>query len=317
MNFAGIDIGATNLKIGIVTDEGEVLDFIEEKLLSSKGPEGVVAQIVSILENYLRKDVEAIGIGVPGPVDRNGVVHHPPNLSGWGDVALAPLVGEVSGFPADKIFVGNDANLACLAEHRFGMGKGCRNMVMLTLGTGVGGGVIVDGKLLLGKDGYAGELGHIQIDPSGPRCGCGRRGCAEAFIGHKGIVQTAWDVLGKDKGSLIWGMIRESGFDGLSPKHIQSAAELGDPSAIKIINVTARRLGEFIASLVNIFNPEKVIVGGGISSFGELLLGPAREIANRQALKFLSRDVKVVRAKFYQKAGVIGAGILALEKGNV
>lgn len=315
-SFVGIDIGGTNTKVGIMSKSGELLSFAEGDTPQSGGPEaeiGLLAQVFEFL-NISPDKVCGIGVGVPGPVDRNGIVYSPPNLRDWGIVDFAKMLSEYFGIPIkNTIFVGNDANLAAVAEYRFGNGAEADPMVMLTLGTGVGGAVIIEGKPMLGKNGFAAELGHITIDPNGPRCGCGRKGCAEALISHSGIVRTAWNILRKDKGSLIWSMI-EGRFDALTPKTIQQAADLGDPTANKVLKITAEYLAILIANLINIFNPARVVIGGGIARWGDVLLNPARKKAKKSALKHLAKETHIVRAKFHQKAGVIGAAAAVIHK---
>ena len=313
-NFLGIDIGGTITKVGLISKDGEIISFAEGDTPKSCGPEaeiGLIAEILDFLK-ITKNSLLAVGIGVPGPVDRDGIVHSPPNLNGWGDVAIGKIFGEYFQFPHDKIVVGNDANFAAMAEYRFGNGSLANPMVMLTLGTGVGGGVIIDGQPMLGKNGFAAELGHIIIDNEGPRCGCGRRGCAEALISHTGIIRTALNILKKDKGSLMWGMMQNGQFDKLTPKVVQDAADLGDPAANKVLQITANYLGIFLADLINIFNPEKIVIGGGISRWGDALLEPAKEVAKKSALKHLAKNVKIVRAKFSEKAGVLGAAATAI-----
>jgi len=312
--FFGIDIGGTNTKAGIFDRNGDITAFVENPTPQSGGIEAIMALIGELFDFFelSPKDITAIGIGVPGPVDRNGVVYNPPNLHGWGEIDFKTLIANFLKYPTGKIAIGNDANYAGLAEYYFGNGARADPMVLLTLGTGIGGAVILNGEPMTGKDGFAAELGHIIIAPDGPRCGCGRKGCAEAFISHTGIVKTAWDILKKDKGSLLWGMIGGK-FDELTPKVILEAANLGDPAAYKIINITARYLGMFLADLINIFNPERIVIGGGISQMGKQMFEPAKKIAQKQALKYLARSATIVRAKFYQKAGMIGAAVAAMK----
>ena len=312
--YLGIDIGGTFTKTGILDENGAIISFAKGDTPKSGGVEAEIALIGEMLEilDISPDDIESIGVGVPGPVDRSGIVHSPPNLKGWGEVDFAKFLSEFLEFPKYKIVVGNDANLAALAEYRFGNGARADTMVLITLGTGVGGAVIINGEPMMGKDGFAAELGHILIEPDGPRCGCGRRGCAEALISHKGIVRIAWDILKKDKGSVMWEMIG-SNFDELTPLTVQQAADIGDPAANKVLKITTRHLAILLADLINIFNPERIVIGGGISRWGEALLGPARKEAKRQALKHLAKNVKIVRAKFYQRAGVIGAATAAMK----
>jgi glucokinase len=303
-----IDIGGTNTKTGLIDSDGAIVSFLEIDTPKSGGVEAEVGAIKQAQES-LKFDiaaVDAIGIGVPGPVDCDGVVYNPPNLKGWGEVHLRKYISECFGIGREKIFIGSDATMAALAEFRYGHGKGANPMVMVTLGTGLGGGVIIDGRPMGGKNGFAGEFGHTVIDPQGYRCGCGRIGCVETIVTHKGIVRTALELLKKDKGSLLWGMM-EGSFDQLTPKSVQEAADLGDPTANKTLEITAAALGQLLANLINTFNPEKIVVGGGISLWGDKLLEPAKKIAHKNALKHLAKQTEIVRAKYVKKAGVIGA----------
>ncbi len=207
--YIGIDIGGTNTKLGIVSEKGKVLSFLQKDTPRHGGPEMVAALVGKMLEELFvdLSTISAIGVGVPGPVDRNGIVYSPPNMKNWGKVDFRKILSEFLKIDENKIYLGNDATLAGLAESRLGNGIGANPLILLTLGTGVGGAIIIDGKPLLGKDGFAGELGHIVIDPNGPRCSCGRKGCAEALISNRWIVHTAFEQLKKDKGSILWEMM--------------------------------------------------------------------------------------------------------------
>ena len=308
--FLGIDIGGTNTKAVLIDENLEIISFGVGDTPASGGPQAEIA-ILSEMFDFLKipvKDVDAVGIGIPGPVDNNGIVHNPPNLKHWGDVDIGKYFAEFFKYPRERIAVDNDVNFAAMSEYHIGNGKRANPMIMLTLGTGVGGSVLIDGLPLRGRDGFAGELGHIIIEPNGPRCGCGRKGCAEALISHHGIVKTAWKILRRDKGSIMWNML-EGDFRRMSPELIEKAANIGDPAANKILDITANYLGTLLADLINIFNPERIVIGGGISRWGDALLEPARKIAKRQALKNLAKSIKIVRAKFYQRAGAMGAAI--------
>ena len=311
MRIFSVDIGGTNIKAGLLDEVGNIYDCVEHPTPESGGPEAVASAILFIKDNIFGSDcaIDGVGVGVAGPVDSDGVVYSPPNFRGWGIIDLKSLLAELLDYLPSRIFVGNDASLAALAEFVRGNGKKANPMVMITIGTGIGGGILIDGKLLAGKDGFAGELGHMVIDPDGPRCGCGRRGCAEALIAHKGIVRTAWEVLRKDKGSIMWSLI-EGRFDRLTPKVVQQAASLGDPAANKVLDIIARRMGTFLANVINLFNPEKIVIGGGIALWSDMIK-KARIYAVRQALKPLSDDVRIVRARYIKMAGVVGAAIFA------
>ncbi|RKZ33744.1 hypothetical protein DRQ33_03630 [bacterium] len=311
--FLGIDIGGTYTKAGLLDRDGNILAFAETDTPKTGGVQAEIASISEILDFFEEplENVKAIGVGIPGPVDYKGVVFSPPNLNHWGKVDLGRLLSEFFHFPAQNIIVGNDANFAGLAEYKFGNGAQQDPMIMITLGTGVGGAIIIDGEIFHGRNGFAGELGHIVLQPDGPRCGCGRRGCAESFLSHQGIVRIAWEILQKDKGSILWEMIGGE-FELLTPKTIQEASNMGDPASCKILDKVSRFLGIFLADLINIFNPQRIVIGGGISKWGKPLIEPAEKVAKKQAMKHIAENVNIVRAKFYQKAGVIGAASAAM-----
>jgi glucokinase len=232
--------------------------------------------------------LKAIGIGAPGPIlYEQGIVMGAPNLPGWKRVKLKQILQREFKVP---VFVDNDANCAALAELKFGAGRGLKNIIFLTISTGVGGGIIIDGQLYRGTMGAAGEFGHMIVDSKGYRCGCGNVGCLEAQASGRAIK-------------------RRTGMDAIS---VELAARQGDPKAIKAIQITAHYLAIGIANLVNIFNPEMVIVGGGLSNMRELLLAPIRQEFKKYAMTLPARSVKIVKAKLGTKAGVYGAAALCL-----
>jgi glucokinase len=288
----GIDLGGTKIAGVLTTVSGKFLMDVQVPTEAHKGKKQVIENIkkairllISSKKNFVLK---AIGIGAPGPIlYEEGLVMEAPNLPGWKRVNIKKVLHQEFHVP---VFVDNDANCAALAELKFGAGRGHKNFVYITVSTGVGGGIIIDGKLYRGAMGAAGEFGHMIIDSKGYKCGCGNVGCLEA----------------QASGSAIK---KRTGMDAIS---VELAARQGDAKAIKAIEITAHYMAIGIANLVNIFNPELVIVGGGLSNMRELLLVPIRKEFKKYAMTLPARSVKIVRAKLGTKAGVLGAAALCL-----
>ncbi len=287
----GIDLGGTKIAAAAADECGCILSEIIVPTEARKGKKQVIHNIVKAVEclsRSMKAKIEKIGIGVPGPIDFNtGMVMDPPNLPGWKKVNLK---AEISKFIRAPIFIDNDANCAALGEALFGAGINARDFIYITVSTGIGGGIIIDRKLYRGVSGSAGEFGHMIIDPSGFKCGCGNKGDFEAMASGTSIKT-------------------RSGEDAMA---IHIRAQQGDKKALKVVEETAKYLGIGIANLVNILNPELVIVGGGLSNMGELLLKPARREFNLHALALPKRSVRIVRSKLGARAGLLGAIALCL-----
>lgn len=313
-SFIGIDLGGTHIRAALVTSDGEILRGDLRPTPAADGVDAVIDAMADIASLVGRAgggtwgDVTAIGIGAPGPLNwRTGVVFSPPNLAGWTNVPLAELMGERLGVPC---FVDNDANCACLGERWVGAGKGAESMCLMTLGTGVGGGIIVHGKLVRGADGTAGEIGHIKVARDGRVCGCGSRGCLEAYGSAGGMVQTAVEDLESHRNSAL----SKEDVSAITAEMISEHAEEGDAYCREVVQETGRWLGLGIASLVNLLNPEKVILSGGLTQAGELLFGPIRETVNTSAFEVPARRVEIIPAGLGLDAGVIGAAAAAMER---
>ncbi len=287
--FIGIDLGGTKIAGALTTSSGKVLTDVQIPTEAGKGKKHVMGNIkkaIRILVRNRKVKIKAIGIGAPGPIIyEKGIVVGAPNLPGWKRVHLKEIFEKEFKVP---VFVDNDANCAALAEARFGAGKSVKNFIYVTVSTGIGGGIIIDKKLYHGAIGCAGEFGHMKIDPAGPRCGCGKKGCFEAMARE---------------------VRKKSGMNALS---MELAARHGDKKAIKTIHELARCLAIGISNLVNIFNPEMVIIGGGLSNMRELLLNPVKRDLKNYALPLPAKNVKIVIAKLGTKAGVLGAAALCL-----
>jgi glucokinase len=241
--------------------------------------------------------VEGVGIGCGGPLDsEHGVLLAPLHLPGWEDVRVVELAQQALERPA---VLDNDATAAAAGEHTYGAGRGTRNMVYLTISTGVGGGVVIDGRLYRGATGNGGELGHVTVDWHGRACrGCGRRGCLEAYASGTSIAERA----------------QEAGMTGVTAAEVAAAARDGDPVAVRVWEETCEALACGITSLANLFEPELVVVGGGVSRVGEQLLGPVRELVHAQVIEPPERTIGVVQAALGDSVGVVGAAAVAYER---
>jgi len=299
----GLDIGGTKFAAGVVSADGEVSGFVVAPAHAQRGPKDGLARLFELGRNALgdaglpADELAGIGIGCGGPLDwERGVLIAPLHLPGWENVPVVALAGDAFGRPA---VVDNDATAAAAAEHRFGAGRGTRNIVYLTVSTGVGGGVILEGRLYRGSTGNGGELGHVTVDWHGRQCrGCGRRGCLEAYASGTSIAERA----------------REAGMDAAAATDVAAAARAGDPIAVQVWQETCEALACGITSLANLFEPELVVIGGGVSRVGEQLLGPVRELVRAQVIAPAGRELGIVQAALGDSVGVVGAAAVAFER---
>lgn len=317
--YLGIDLGGTKIAAAAVDIRtGARLLQLMVPTEAHEGPAAVIermaalaAQVCAQINTPLNR-IAAIGIGVPGLIDlAQGVTILLPNLpSGWRNVPLAANMTSLTGRPTAII---NDARAFTLAEATFGAGRDARSVIGMTLGTGIGGGIAIDGRLYLGIDGTAGEVGHMTIDPYGPRCGCGNRGCLETFASGPSITAMALRVVAQGMTTQI-GTLVDYDLNKITPGIIARAAEQGDTIAREILQRAGSYLGIGIANLITIFSPERVVIGGGMSRLGDWLLEPARaEVMARCHLTPLDR-VQITLAQLGGEAGVIGAALWAAQR---
>lgn len=312
----GVDLGGTKIRIGIVTREGELIDAQTWPTHGEEGPETIVRRMVGGAQELLDKHsisrtaVRAAGIGAPGPMnDKTGIVSVMPNLSGWEQF---PLRDRLSGGLGVPVRVGNDGNLAALGEHRYGAGKGVRDMVMLALGTGVGGGMIVNNELCDGASGAAGEVGHIILNPDGPVCNCGRKGCLEAYCSGHGLERLAEAVVLSGRPTLMAEFASQEAVT-VNTRIIERAAAEGDPAAKELLAQAARYLGWGIVSLVHIFNPDMVLFGGGLVALRDTVIEPAIVLAREQVFAQHGEGLRFGYAALGDDMVVMGAAALAIE----
>jgi len=314
VRYVGVDVGGTNIRAGVVDPEGRILGEARQPALADKGMRAAVARIIDAIGQAIeaagvpREEIAAIGLGVPGALrSREGICVYSPNFADSRNVPILPPIKEALGLPSYML---NDVSVQTLGEHRFGAGQGRRNMVMITLGTGIGGGAVIDGELRIGPtEGFA-EVGHMTIDPDGPVCGCGNRGCWEALAARDAIVRRAITKLQHGRHSAIAEAV-DYRFGSITPALIAHSAEQGDPLAIEVINETAHYLGVGIANLIQLYNPEILVIGGGIAQAGRLLFDPILRTVRARALMVPASTCKIVPAQLGDDAGVVGASVLA------
>jgi len=308
----GIDLGATTVKAGVVSRAGEIVARAERATEPEKGPAGVAENIALAGRDALRaaglelSDLDGVGVGTPGicNVDE-GVVVSSGNLN-FKNVPLAALVRERLGVP---VRLENDANCAGLGEQWCGAARGHDDVILYTLGTGVGGALILGGRIYGGATGWAGELGHICIDPDGPECTCGLKGCLEAVASATAMARAAREVVAAGRSPAMARLASEQG-GRLDARVVITAARGGDPEAQQILRKAGEYLGLVSAMLVSALNPELIVIGGGASHGGEFLMEPMRQMIARHAMPGPASVVKVVQASLGNDAGLIGAATL-------
>ena len=307
----GVDVGGTTVKMGFFETSGELLDKWEIKTDTSDNGKAVLPDIAQAIDNKLaqegisKSDVEGVGIGVPGPVRSDGVVNGCVNL-GWGVINVAEELGAQTGL---KVKVGNDANVAGLGEMWQGGGKGHKDIVMVTLGTGVGGGIILDGKMLAGTNGAGGEIGHICVnDDETEVCGCGNKGCLEQYTSATGIVRMAKIILNTtDKPSKL----RQIQY--ISAKEIFDAAKEGDELAATLVENHGKVLGKALAQIACVVDPEIFVIGGGVSRAGDILIDTTAKYFAQYAFH-ACRQTKFALATLGNDAGMYGGACSILNQ---
>ncbi len=315
--LGGIDIGGTKTAIVLSTDPPAVLARQEFATRPAKGPQPAINQIKKTIDELLaaqglnRAALLRLGVSCGGPLDRvQGVIQSPPNLPTWDDVPLKSILE--AEFKVECLFE-NDANAGAVAEHRFGAGKGCQNMVFLTMGTGLGAGLITDGQLYRGTNDLAGEIGHVRLTRTGP-VGHNKAGSAEGWASGGGMAQLAAQSVAqaqkKGKKTALIDHARTG--KPITARDVAVAARKGDAIALDILHSTGERLGEVLAILVDIMNPERIVIGGLAMRLGDLLLGPARQVMRREALAPSASVCQVVPAALGESIGDAAALAVAM-----
>lgn len=310
--FLGIDLGGTDTKLGIVDESGRMVRSAKSPTHSEKGPEGVLADIAAHARDLISSgnSVKAVGMGCPGPLSsRMGVVYETPNLPGWINVPAQKILEEHLQLP---VALSNDANAAAYGEWWVGAGVDVNTMILFTLGTGVGGGLVLNDELFIGPDDTAGELGHVIINFDGPLCGCGNHGCIEAYASATAIRRDVKQALAAGVKTRI--QIPEGAEDDFGARVVYDAAVQGDEFAIELFQKVGYYLGIAAATVINTFNPEMIAYGGALSNAGDFIFKPLVETARKNCFETPGKRVQIVKATLGNDAGIIGAAGLAMKR---
>jgi len=307
--FLGIDLGGTEIKVAVVDEKGNIREISALKNDPSMSPEHFCGEIVARAKAM--KDFKRIcgtGIGVAGDIDQEkGIVRFSPNLPRWKNANLREMLGKKLPGP---IIVDNDANAAALGAFWLEAKGKVKNLLCVTLGTGVGGGLVCDGKLYRGASGTAGEIGHMPYNPDGPECNCGSRGCIERYIGAPNLSFYAREGVKAGKSAIMYDLVGGD-LEKITPKVMADAARKGDAYALKIWKETGEKLGIVLAGVINLINPEMIILAGGISKANELLLVSIKKTIAERAFKTPVKACRIKISRYDQKLGVVGAALLA------
>jgi len=309
----GVDIGGTNIPCSLIDEHGNMIRRVDKKTMAEEGPDAVasrIAESIGQLTAYFNENIKGAkiigaGIGAPGALDHDkGEIVTSPNLAGWKNVPIVELIKKKIKMP---VAMDNDANCAAIAEHWAGAAKGCTNVILITLGTGVGGGIIINNSIYRGSHGTAGEIGHITIIADGNKCGCGNSGCLEAYASANAAALMARQRLQKED---ITSTLRGNNVNDITAQEIFLHAEAGDAFSKEILTTSGRYLGIGIATFANIFDPDAIIIGGGFSSAEKYLFPAAIDEAYKRSFRSVMDKMKITRAKLGNDAGIIGAARL-------
>lgn len=310
----GVDLGGSKILSAVVDRRGKIYASDYRPTSARRGVKAVVRAIAeSVLaaekkSGVPRDRIAAVGLGAAGISNPyTGIVYLSPNLPDWRNVPVRDMVAEATGL---KVFLTNDANAAALGEMYFGVARGCRDFIYVTISTGIGGGIIIGGKLYSGAAGMAGEIGHITVEPDGPPCNCGGAGCWELYASGSALARRAREQIEQGDKTV---MIKMAGgnLEKVDAPLVKKAAERGDVVALKLVAESARYLGIGLGSLINIFNPEMIVIGGGFSGMGDMLLKPAYEEARRRSYRDAYAVVRFGVSGLGGNAGVLGAAAYA------
>jgi len=307
VKIIGVDLGGTFVKIGLVdSSTGEILKKSEIETKVELGGDVVVKRIAEAISNLAGDQYEAVGIGSPGSIDKNnGIVRFSPNFSDWNNFPLGPKLSKILN---KKVYVENDANSFALGEKWFGAGRGKEHIIALTLGTGVGGGIISHDFLVTGSNGIGGELGHVIINPQGPLCGCGNYGCLEAYASATAIVRMAKERRKKFPSSLIFKN------EEITAKAVFDAAKQNDRLALMIRDDVVEALAVAITGFIHTFNPEVIIIGGGVSKAGDILFEPLKRRTNELVMPSFKNTYEILQSPLVENAGILGAASIVLQR---
>lgn len=313
--YIGVDLGGTNIKAIAMTESGGRLCEMNVQTETDRGPDSVMEKMVSLIQDVVKScggretRHRAVGVAAAGIVDmERGMCRFLPNLPGWTDI---PIVRELSGKVNLNTFLINDVRAMTLAEKSYGAGKGVKNFICIAVGTGIGGGIVIDGNLYFGSEGLACEIGHQIIEPQGPRCTCGSQGCLEALASGSNITFQAMRIVKQGAMTIMRDMV-ENDLNRITPRVVADAARQGDPCALEIWEREAYYLGLGLANLVVVLNPEMIIIGGGVSEAFDLMVdGVRKTLRERVKLGHDLDRIRITRSQLKDLAGAVGAATWA------
>ena len=311
LRFVAVDLGGTQIRAARYTSDAVLEARVAVLTHPQDGQTAVLRRIQSVIRQVWPSDdkVAGIGIGVPGPLDyKRGVLRFAPNLPGWTEVPLREMCAEKFSIP---IFVGNDADVAALAEHRFGAGRDVADMVYMTISTGIGGGMIFNNRLFTGGNGLGGEVGHMVADPHGPQCGCGNYGCLEMVASGTAIARRVRERLMMGEPSILRDRV-DGDLARITAKEVSAAGQQGDALAISVFEEAATYIGAAIVGMMYVLNPSLFVLGGSVTLAGDLLFGPLRQTITARAPKVYCDQVQVVKALLGGDVGLWGALALCM-----
>jgi glucokinase-like ROK family protein len=310
IRFVGISIGATGLSVGVTDGRLGVLGKLSQPCDVRSGPEAVLATALDLTRTLLAEHgierPSGVGIGVPGPVDfHRGVSVSPPIMPGWDGYPVRDAVSRELGCP---VLLDNDVNVMALGEQHSGVARKAADFLFVKIGTGIGCGIVVDGKLYRGVDGCAGDIGHIRVEEFGPTCACGNTGCLEAFFGGAALARDATAAARSGRSAVLAELLEAGG--ELSAEDVGVAVSRGDAQAVQLIRDGGRRVGDVLASLVSFFNPGMIVIGGRVTGLGHALLAEIRGVIYRRSLPLATGNLPIVLSELGDDAGVVGAARL-------
>jgi glucokinase len=307
--YAGVDLGGTNTKIGILDIDGNIFKSSIIKTFSDRGVDDTLNRIWETIKNLVQeldidiKNLSGIGIGIPGPVKDQSIVKFFANFPWEKNINVKELMEKISGVETK---LDNDVNIIAMGEAKYGAAKGSSSSVTIALGTGIGGGIYINGSLISGFSGAGGEIGHIKLEKDGKLCGCGQRGCFEAYASATGMIREAVSRLAVNKSNLLYELIDKK-IDKLEAKDIFDAAKQGDSFSLDIIDYETEYLAMGIGNILNILNPEVIVIGGGVALAGDILFNPLKEKLKKYVLPVALEDLKIVPGVLGNEAGIKGA----------
>ena len=309
-----LDLGGTQFRIALADDDGKILKRFSSLTKAEEGQQQVLKRISNAVRELISDaefgTIRGMGAAVAGPLDpKSGVLVSSPNLPGWIDVPIRKIWRDEFQIP---VFVCNDASLAALGEHRYGAGQGIDNFIYITVSTGIGGGVIIGGRLYVGANGMAGEVGHMRMMADGPPCGCGGRGCWETLASGRAIARNAVERINGGDSSIVADMVGGD-LQKVTAVIVEQAARSGDQLANDVMHEAGVNLGIGVVSLIMLFNPEAVIIGGGVAKAGELIFKPIRKMVAERVTPYLRHGVPVLHAALADDGGLLGAVAMVLD----